>query len=55
MMRIWTTGDSAKKYQAFIDECVKALFVGVDSTPKTRNNSRPQVQPLCLNMIEMAM
>ena len=26
MMRIWTTGDSAKKYQAFIDDCVKALF-----------------------------
>ena len=26
MMRIWTTGDCSKKYQAFIDECVNALF-----------------------------
>ena len=26
MMRIWTTGDSAVKYQAFIDSCVNALF-----------------------------
>ena len=26
MMRIWTTGDNAQKYQTFIDQCVNALF-----------------------------
>ena len=39
MMRIWTTGDCAKQYQAFIDECVNALF-NTDATYDIEINLR---------------